>query len=151
MLPDDLDAQLVKASAQALRYTPGKLACFSEWSKQVQARLRELLRADLWPTSALKISVLSREDGDGFMREKIDFSGHPLFSGSAYVLVPNHRKGRVPGVLCLHGHGGYFAGKDMVAGVTGTHPIALECAAALNYGYGVQLARAGCDALSGRL
>ena len=143
MLPDDLFARLSRESARRLRYTPAALASFADWTSRVRARLGDLLRSDLWPSSPLVISVGDREQGEGFVRERIEFEAGPLFSGSAYLLIPEPFKRPVPGILCLHGHGGYMAGKDMVAGVVETHPIARECAAALNYGYGVQLAQAG--------
>lgn len=143
MLPNDLFAQLSRAAAMRLRYTPEVLPHFEDWSRRVKAKLGELLRTDLWPTGPLSISITDREEGDGFTRDRIEFEAGPLFSGAAYLLIPKDRKGPVPGILCLHGHGGYMAGKDMVAAPNETHPIARECAAALNYGYGVQLAQAG--------
>lgn len=143
MLPDDLYAHLSRNTVRQLRYTPDILPAIGDWSRMVRGKLGELLRADLWPSYPLVVSVTAREDCEGFTRERIAFEAGPLFAGSAFLLVPAHREGRVPGILCFHGHGGYMAGKDMVAGVGETHPIARECAAALNYGYGVQLARAG--------
>ncbi len=143
MLPDDLFAQLSRSAALRLRYNPGLFPCFEDWKRQIRARLSELLRSDLWPAAPLTLSVTACGQGEGFTRERIDFEAGPLFSGSAYLLIPARLQHPVPGILCLHGHGGYMAGKDMVAGIIETHPIARECAAALNYGYGVQLAQAG--------
>lgn len=148
MLPDDLYDQLSLLSARRLRYTPEVLPHFEGWTQQVRAKLGELLRADLWPQEPLEVTIGGREEGDGFTRDRIEFKAGPLFSGSAYLLIPTERKERVPAILCLHGHGGYMAGKDMVAAPNETHPIARECAAALNYGYGVQLAQAGYVTLS---
>lgn len=143
MLPDDLIVQLARNAKRRLRYTPEVLSRFEDWSSQVRAKLGELLRADLWPVAPLKVSVTGRESCDGFTRERIGFESESLFSGSAYLLIPDPFKRPVPAILCFHGHGGYMAGKDMVVGVSETHPIAIECAEALNYGYGVQLAQAG--------
>ncbi len=143
MLPNDLYAQLSLSSARRLRYAPATLPHFEAWARQVRSKLGELLRADLWPTGPLTVKITGREMGDGFSRDRVEFEAGPLFSGSAYLLIPTHLTQRVPGILCLHGHGGYMAGKDMVAAPNETHPIARECAAALNYGYGVQLAQAG--------
>lgn len=143
MLPDDLFAQLSRDAARRLRYTPDLLPSFEAWTCRVRAKLGDLLRSDLWPSSPLSVTVTGREDGDGYVRERLEFEGGPLFSGSVYLLIPARLAKPVPGILCFHGHGGYMAGKDMVAGVVETHPIAIECAEALNYGYGVQLAKAG--------
>lgn len=116
MLPDDLFAQLSRSAALRLRYNPGLFPCFEDWKRQIRARLSELLRSDLWPAAPLTLSVTACGQGEGFTRERIDFEAGPLFSGSAYLLIPARLQHPVPGILCLHGHGGYMAGKDMVAG-----------------------------------
>lgn len=143
MLPDNLYAQLSAAAPRRLGYSPPVLADFEGWTRRVRSRLCELLRADLWPQGFKSVTLQGREEEPGFTRHRIEFEAGPLFSGAAYLLIPTDRPRPVPGILCLHGHGGYMAGKDMVAAPRETHPIARECAEALNYGYGVQLARAG--------
>lgn len=141
MLPDDLYLQL--AAGRELRYQPLDSELHAKWAANVRDKLGQCLRSDLWPSEFLSVETEMIEQCDGFKRERIVFDAGPLFSGSAYVLTPDDDKGAHPGILCLHGHGGYMAGKDMVAQPDETHPMAKECGDALNYGYGVQLAKSG--------
>lgn len=145
MLPNDLYNQLFLTSPRQWRYTPAVLKDFNAWSARVSGKVRELLRADRWPATPVSVRVENREECGDFSRERIALDAGPLFSVSAYLLIPKRRAGKTPAVICMHGHGGYFAGKDMVAGISAppTHPIAVECAEALNYGFGVQLVKEG--------
>jgi hypothetical protein len=143
MLPNDLFVQLARSAPRRLGYRPEGLSDFEGWTRSVRERLGILLRSERWPERAESVAEEGVERETGFTRHRLRLEAGPLFSGEAYLLVPDAVRGRTPGVLCLHGHGGYMAGKDMVAAPRETHPIARECAEALNYGYGVQLARAG--------
>ena len=125
-----------------LGWRPEHANDFDAWTRSVRDKLTELLKLDRTATGSPEARTVSREDCDGFVREKVVITDELFGDVPAYVLLPESRR-PAPGVVCHHGHGGYFAGKVMVAGVTDTHPIAVECAEALNYGYGVQLARAG--------
>jgi len=143
-LSNDFFQRLSTVAPRALQYREETGEQFTAWSTTVRAKLVELLRLEHGVLSAPGI-VETRETVDGLVRERVIIAD-PLFGDiPAYLLLPP--KLPAPGVLCLHGHGGYYAGKDMVAGITDTDPIAIECAEALNYGYGVQMARAGCVAL----
>lgn len=143
MLDDDFFARILARHPPRLRFDDVTESGFAAWSDAVCAKLRELLRIEDPPPQLASVEVVLREKCDGFRREKVVLTDPEFGSISAYVLLPVQAPGPLRGILCLHGHGGYFAGKDMVAGVEDTHPIARECAAALNYGYGVQLAREG--------
>jgi len=143
-LPNDFFRRLSAVAPRSLRYREEAGEPFAAWSAAVRARLAELLRLQDGVMTASGV-VESRETVDGLVRERVVIDD-PLFGKiPAYLLLPPGPP--APGVLCLHGHGGYYAGKDMVAGITDTDPMALECAAALNYQYGVQMARAGFVAL----
>lgn len=141
-LPENFYERLYDKAEKRLQYQGASGDEFSAWSKQVRDKLRELLDLqDVRETP--EAEVVSREECDGFVREKVIIKNGVVDEIPAYLLIPEAIAEPVSGVICLHGHGGYFAGKDMVAGVTDTKPIAIECAEALNYGYGVQLAQAG--------
>jgi hypothetical protein len=144
-LPKNFYDDLYENAPKRLSYDGQSGDAFFEWSTQLREKLTELLKfpAD---RAAPEVDVLSSETCDGFTREKVIIRNGWIDEIPAYALIPDAAKKRpAPGIICLHGHGGYFAGKDMVAGITddSTHPIAVECAEALNYPYGVQLARAG--------
>lgn len=141
-LSNDFYANLYQRAGKRLCYQDMDRDQFESWSAGVTRKLSELLKLpeDRVPPD---VRVISREQCEGFSREKIVIKNGMIDAIPAYVLVPETRSRSVPGIICLHGHGGYFAGKDMVAGVVDTNPIAIECAEALNYGYGVQLAKAG--------
>ncbi len=116
------------------------------WQTAVAAKLRELIGIAEWTPVAGKPRVRrgTPEQLDGYTREQVWIEDGVIDEVSAYLLIPDPLPTAAPLILALHGHGGYYAGSAMIAGVTeGVHPIALECADALNYGYGVELVKAG--------
>ncbi|WP_139993717.1 dienelactone hydrolase family protein [Paenibacillus paridis] len=48
---------------------------------------------------------LERVQCDGFVRERVELSATPELTFAAYLLIPDHAEGPLPGVLALHGHG----------------------------------------------
>jgi dienelactone hydrolase len=146
ILPEDYYLKLYHASPRRLAFRPEYLHDFDTWSGQVRGKLRELLRLEA-PMGVPQVQVLERIEVDGLQREYVLIHDELFGPLPAFVLRPVELDAPAPGVICLHGHGGYFAGKDMVAGNTETHAIALECGEALNYAYGVQVARAGFVAI----
>jgi dienelactone hydrolase len=141
-LPTNLYQKLYAACPRRLSYQPHHQHNFTAWATQVRDKLAELLRLDWRDTTDVTAEIVNVEQCDGVRREKLLIRDAVFGDIPAYLLCPDGAEPR-PGVLCLHGHGGYYAAKDMVAGVHETHPIANECSAALNYDYGMQLARAG--------
>ncbi|MDP6115035.1 MAG: alpha/beta hydrolase family protein [Planctomycetota bacterium] len=139
-LPEDFYKRLYDRAAKRLRYQDGE--DFQGWAERVRDKLADLLGL---PDRQEKpdVDLLSSEPCDGYVREKVLIKNGMIDALPIYVLTPEEGTKPRPGIICLHGHGGYMAGKDMVAGVTDTHPIAIECSEALNYGYGVLMAKAG--------
>jgi len=146
-LPEDYFYNLYQSLPRQLAFKPENVADFDNWSAKVRQKLRELLKVDgALPTP--QVEVCERLEIDGLQREYILIHDEPFGPIPAYVLRPVEMETPAPGVMCLHGHGGYFAGKDMVVANPETHAIAIECGEALNYPYGVQLARAGFVTIS---
>lgn len=141
-IPDDFYTTLYAKMPRQLAFRPACLNNFADWQIKVQAKLRELLKLDPAPVTT-PCKIVEQVTDNGLVREKV-LLPDPLFGPiPAFVLKSADQSAPAPGIICLHGHGGYFAGKDMVAGNPTAPAIARECAEALNYTYGVQLARAG--------
>ncbi len=141
-IPDDFYTKLYAKIPRQLAFRPECLDNFTAWQTKVQTKLRELLKLDPAPVTA-RCEIVEQFADNGLLREKV-LVHDPLFGPiPAFVLKSADQRAPAPGIICLHGHGGYFAGKDMVAGNPTAPAIARECAEALNYTYGVQLAKAG--------
>jgi dienelactone hydrolase len=123
------------------------------WAKRAQrVRRQVLVAAGLWPMPArtpANAVVHGKVDRDGYTVEKVyleSFPGH-FVTGNLYR--PKGRNGRLPGVLCPHGHwanGRFYEAKEkdllwqIVEGAErfergGRSPLQSRC---------VQLARMGC-------
>ena len=123
------------------------------WEKRSERVRRQLLLATgLWPMPTQTPShavVHGKVDRDEYTVEKVYFESFPghFVTGSLYR--PKGRSGRLPGVLCPHGHWAngrfYDAGEKSVREqieqgaekfeIGGRHPLQARC---------VQLARMGC-------
>ena len=123
-----------------------------EWAKRAeQLRRQTLVSQGLWPMptkTPANAVVHGRVDRDGYTVEKVyleSFPGH-FVTGSLYR--PKGKSGRLPGVLCPHGHwpNGRFYDQtskikqEIVSGaerfeIGGSSPLQSRC---------VQLARMGC-------
>ncbi|WP_026486577.1 alpha/beta hydrolase family protein [Caldanaerobius polysaccharolyticus] len=84
---------------------------FGRWKSGFRAKLIELLGG--FPEKVeLKPEVVQRVHLKGYTREKVLYRTAPYVVASAYMLVPDDIKGRVPAVLALCGHG--YGNKDIV-------------------------------------
>ena len=90
------------------RFTFAPVKTKADWLKR-QRYIREhiLVGTGLWitpPKCALKPKRLDKKQFDGFVREKIYFQSYPgvLVTGALYT--PTGAKGKLPAVLCPHGH-----------------------------------------------
>ena len=78
-------------------------------------------------------------EADGLIKQRVIFDVEDGLSAVAYVFRPANAKGRLPAILCCHGHG--LFGKDAVMG--SSQPNVAENVRAHNYDYGLQMAKAG--------
>jgi hypothetical protein len=87
-------------------WTPA--ATKAEWEKQAQAiRERVLVATGLWPLppkEPLKPVIHGRIDRGDYTVEKVFFASLPGHYVSGNLYRPARIKGKVPGVLCPHGH-----------------------------------------------
>lgn len=103
-------------------FLSGRWRSVEEYRREGRRMLLAALAATPAPV-APNAEVLSREDLDGFTREKVIFSTRPEFRVPAYVHVPKGRRGRLPAIVDLHSHGGMFVfGKEKVIDFGDNHP-----------------------------
>ncbi len=128
-----------------LTFTGRSKADWQRWRKRFRAKMLELLGE--WPGQVPpRPEVLYRVDEGDFVREKVVIDTEKHYSVPSYVLVPKDRTlargGRLPAILCLHGHGPF--GKEPVAGVRDPNRPEIDAnTRAHNYDYGAQMAREG--------
>jgi dienelactone hydrolase len=94
------------------------------WRNAARAKLHELLR-EPQGVRAEDVKVHSRSELDGLLIEDLSWQLPWGPRTGAYFLKPRGAKGRLPGVIALHDHGGnkYF-GKRKIANVsTRLHPM----------------------------
>ena len=122
-----------------------------QWEQRRSYLKRRILVATgLWPMpdkTLLNPVIHGRVDRDDFTVDKVYFESYPGHFVTGLLFKPKNVTGRLPGVLCPHGHGGRFqdyGGKGIremiVRGAerfegSGRYPKLARCA---------QLARMGC-------
>lgn len=77
---------------------------------------------------------------DGLIKQRVVIDVEEGLSAAAYLFRPENATGRLPAILCCHGHGPH--GKDSVMGNAST-PDREARIKPLNYDYGLQMAKAG--------
>jgi dienelactone hydrolase len=93
------------------------------WKRLARGKLKELLHHDP-PLCDPRSEVVARVDRDGYVRETVYFNTTPDVRVPAYVLVPKGLKGRAPGIVAMHDHGGmYFWGREKLVEGDGEHPV----------------------------
>ncbi len=123
------------------------------WSKRAEALHRQLqIAAGLWPTptqTPANAVVHGKVDREGYTVEKVYFESFPGHFVTGNLYRPKNRQGKLPAVLCPHGHweNGRFYDRgakeirwDLFNGAerfetAGRFPLQARC---------VQLARMGC-------
>ena len=75
------------------------------WRKRTLADLRRSLGLERFPPrTPLRARVVGVSDRDGYVLERVVFETRPGFLMTANLYRPKHLAGRVPAVLCVHGH-----------------------------------------------
>jgi dienelactone hydrolase len=124
-----------------------------EWARRAdRIRTQVLVSQGLWPMptkAPLKPVIHGRVDRDDFTVERVYFESVPGFFVTGSLFRPKGKSGKLPGILCPHGHWAngrfYDAGEavvrqQIVVGaerfeISGRYPLQARC---------VQLARMGC-------
>lgn len=150
-LPNDVRLQPLKDLDGYFPFTPPKTP--EAWADRAERVRRQMLVAlGLWPLptkTPLNPVIHGRVEREGYTVEKVYFESLPGFFVTGNLYRPKDKGGKLPGVLCPHGHWaeGRFhdAGieevrKQIVQGAErfeegGRSPLQARC---------VQLARLGC-------
>ncbi|MEW6356847.1 MAG: alpha/beta hydrolase family protein [Planctomycetota bacterium] len=116
-------------------------ADWKKWRAKALRKYRQLL-GDFPQKADLNPEIVSSEEKDGVIRERVVFDAEEFMSVPCVVVrpinMPNDKKGRA--ILCSHGHGPF--GKEPIAGNASTPELA-ENIQRHNYNYGEQMARRG--------
>jgi dienelactone hydrolase len=140
-----VEARLAEERKPALSFTGETRADWERWRGELSAKLMELCGE--WPEAvSLKAEVVYSVDEGDFIREKVVLDTERHYSVPSYVLIPKDRRrerdGKLPAIMCLHGHGEF--GKEAVAGIVDPNrPSIASNIAEHNYDYGAQMARDG--------
>lgn len=88
----------------------------------------------------LNPEILAEWREDGLIKQRVIFDVEDGLSAVAYLFRPENASGKLPAILCCHGHGPY--GKDAIMGIIHDPDVRANINAH-NYDYGVQMAKAG--------
>ena len=117
---------LAEKSDFSLSFLTRKYNSVEEFRKIAREKFFELLHyrpenVDFNP------EVVERIDKGDYIREKVYFNTSPIFRVPAYVLIPKNIKGKLPAVIDLHSHGGFYQfGKEKVIEYENEHPSVLN-------------------------
>lgn len=94
----------VQSAPLKLRFNGTTAEDARRWQVQFRTKLRELLKSPAAPTT-WKTHVVSSEQLADHRRDELILwhADHPPLP--IFLLVPNNPKGKMPGVVALHGHG----------------------------------------------
>lgn len=94
----------------------------STWKSRARGKLLELLHYAPPPVDP-RPEVMARRDAGDYIEERVVFSTTPDLRVPATVLVPRGRKGRLPAVVALHDHGGFYLwGREKIVEGPDEHP-----------------------------
>jgi dienelactone hydrolase len=150
-IPDDHRLQALKDLNGYFPFeVPATKEAWQERREELKRRVR--VATGLWPMpekTPLKAVIHGRVDRDDFTVEKVYFESLPNHFVTGLLFRPKGKSGRLPGVLCPHGHGGRtqdYGEENMPQLIrdgaekyeaSGRYPKLARCA---------QLARMGCVA-----
>lgn len=104
--PDDIRLQAPKDLRGYFGFTPP--ATKEAWAKRADYVKRQILVSQgLWPLptkTPLKTRIYGRIDEGDYTIDKVTFESFPGFFVTGSLYRPKNTKGKVPGIVCPHGH-----------------------------------------------
>ena len=89
----------------AMSFTATTPNAARRWQQRARPKLIDRLGGFPSTRVPLNVEVLETKDLGGYTREKIVFDTRENLSTIGYLLVPKNATGRLPGVVCVSGHG----------------------------------------------
>ena len=139
----------VKSQAVAgefpLSFLQAQFTDVSAWKPRARQKLLELLHYAP-PRCDPRAEVVARVDRGDYFEERVAFDTTPDIRVPAFVLVPKKTRGKAPGIVALHDHGGFYMwGKEKLVELPGEHPALTAFKGQLYGGRSIasELARAG--------
>lgn len=118
--------RVATAHPPAWSFLGGHFRSFKEFRAAGREKILDLMLHDPAKVEP-NAKVLERVDRGDHIREKVEFSTSSLFRVPAYVLLPKNLRGKAPGIVDLHSHGGMFLfGKEKVVDLGDNHPAMTE-------------------------
>lgn len=104
-----------EASPHSMSYLSHSWPDLEQWRITGRARMHELLAYDP-PAAPLAPEILWSREENGFTRHLVRYTVAPGRSTEAYLLIPKGLKEKVPAVIALHCHSGYYySGKEKIS------------------------------------
>ncbi|MFH1613842.1 MAG: alpha/beta hydrolase family protein [Planctomycetota bacterium] len=114
---------------------------FERWHGELLGEVKRLL-GPMPEAGELNAEVVWEIEEDGLIKRRVIFDSEADMSVPALLFIPKDKKGKLPAILCNHGHGRF--GKDSVMGVrSGFDKRREEEIDSFNYDYGLQMAGHG--------
>ncbi|NIK76199.1 dienelactone hydrolase [Paenibacillus castaneae] len=105
---------------------------------KLRAALRDVI-GQFEPNPGHAPKLLERVQCDGYVRERVELSATPELAFAAYILIPDEAKGKLPGVLAIHGHG--YGSREIVGLLKDGLPA--EAEPGIHQHFAVQLVKRG--------
>jgi dienelactone hydrolase len=103
---------LAAKAVRPLSFLSGNYPNQEMWRGFARKKVFELLHYAP-PRVAFREEIIDETDCEGYVRQELWFSSSQYTRVSAYLLRPRVVQGKLPGIVCLHDHGGLFAwGKE---------------------------------------
>lgn len=142
--------QISAACVPRISYLNDEFQDSASWAERARARLLEHFHYRPAPCDP-NPETLERLDRGAYIRERVLINTTPAIRIPVYVLIPKERHGKLPGVVVLHDHGGFYLwGKEKVVDVEPEHPALAEHKRMYYGGRGIadELARRGFAVLA---
>jgi len=132
------DQELFKAlaakAARPLSFLSGNYPDQELWRGYARKKIFELLHYAP-PRVDFEEEVVGERDCGPYVKRKLWFRSSPYTRVCAVLLLPPQTRGKLPGVICLHDHGGLFAwGKEKLLAPDGEEHPALAAHKEKHYG-----------------